>query len=203
MMKQMIEQQIIKRGIKDKKVIEAMLKVPRHEFISGELRDAAYDDEPLPIGGGQTISQPFIVAYMTEALGLKGGEKVLEIGAGSGYQTAIIAEIAKEVYSVEIIEHLALKAGKILKKLGYKNISIKTGDGNMGWPEHAPYDAIMVTAAPVEVPGPLMEQLAEGGRMIIPVGDAQQELVLVQKRLGKISQKNLIPVRFVPMKGNA
>jgi protein-L-isoaspartate(D-aspartate) O-methyltransferase len=199
--KKMVEQQIIKRGIKDKKVLEALLKVPRHEFVPAEYKINAYEDRPLPIGEGQTISQPYIVAFMTEILELKGTEKVLEIGTGSGYQAAILAEIVKEVYTIEIIETLGKKAEKKLNEMGYKNIKVKIGDGYKGWNEYAPFDAIIVTAAPKKIPEPLLEQLAEGGRMIIPVGDYFQELIFVKKQNNKISQQSVLPVKFVPMIG--
>jgi protein-L-isoaspartate(D-aspartate) O-methyltransferase len=203
MQKQMIEQQIIHRGIRDERVIEAMLKVPRHEFVPPELSASAYEDNPLPIGAEQTISQPFIVAFMTAALKLKKTDRVLEIGTGSGYQTAVLAEIAGHVYTVEIIEELAVKAAQRLRRLGCENITAKTGDGSLGWPEHAPYNAIIVTAAAAEIPGPLLDQLAEHGRMVMPVGDVSQELVLAEKNGNKISRKNLLSVRFVEMTGRA
>ncbi|MGB9765080.1 MAG: protein-L-isoaspartate(D-aspartate) O-methyltransferase [Candidatus Saccharicenans sp.] len=197
--KKMVELQIIKRGIKDKKVLEAMNRVPRHLFVPEEMRDLAYSDEPLPIGEGQTISQPFIVAYMTEALKLSGGEKVLEIGTGSGYQTAILAEIVHEVYTVELLSVLSERAQEILKELGYKNIKFLIGDGSRGWPEYAPYDAILVSAAPATVPRALIEQLKINGRMIIPVGTDFQELVLVTRKKDSWLEERLIGVRFVPL----
>jgi len=197
---EMVEKQIIARGVKNEKVIEAMKKVPRHLFVPEEYRHLAYTDGPLPIGYDQTISQPYIVAYMTEVLDLKENEKVLEIGTGSGYQAAILAEICKEVYTIEIIEDLANSAKKTLKELGYNNIYIKIGDGYKGWPEKAPFDAIIVTCSPTNIPKPLIEQLAENGRMIIPVGEwYNQQLVLLRKKNGKMIKENLIPVRFVPM----
>lgn len=197
---EMVEKQIIARGVKNEKVIEAMKKVPRHLFVPEEYRHLAYNDGPLPIGYDQTISQPYIVAYMTEVLDLKGNEKVLEIGTGSGYQAAILGEICKEVYTIEIVEELANRAKKILEDLGYKNIFIKIGDGYKGWPEKAPFDAIIVTCSPTNIPKPLIEQLAENGRMIIPVGEwYNQQLVLLRKKNGKMVRENLIPVRFVPM----
>lgn len=199
----MVEKQIKARGVKDKKVLDAMLKVERHKFVPEKIRKYAYEDYPLPIGEGQTISQPYIVAFMTEQLSLKGKEKVLEIGTGSGYQAAILAEICKEVYSIEIIPSLAIQAEKLLKELKYKNIKIKIGDGFLGWEEYSPFDAIIVTCAPKEIPKPLIDQLAEGGRMIIPVGEYFQDLILVKKTKGKISKKKVLPVRFVPMKGIA
>jgi len=195
----MVEEQIIARGVKDKKVIEVMKKVPRHLFVPEEYRQYSYEDEPLPIGEGQTISQPYIVAYMTEVLELKEDDKVLEIGTGSGYQTAILAEIVKEVYTVEIIESLSKRAQKVLKELGYKNIHFKVGDGTYGWKEYSPYNAILVTAAPSKIPESLQNQLDEGGRMIIPVGSFFQELVLVVRQKNKFKKKKLIPVRFVPL----
>jgi len=198
---EMVRSQIASRGITDQKVLEAFRKVPRHMFVPQDYRRFSYADQPLPIGEGQTISQPYIVAYMTEILNLKPGEKVLEIGTGSGYQAAILAETEAGVYSIEVIEPLALRAKNILDNLGYKNIFLKTGDGYLGWAEHAPFDAIMVTCSPTKIPEPLIEQLAEGGRMIIPVGRQQgiQYLYLLEKRNGKIRQRNVMPVRFVPM----
>ncbi|MCM8800265.1 MAG: protein-L-isoaspartate(D-aspartate) O-methyltransferase [Candidatus Omnitrophica bacterium] len=197
--KNMVKTQIEARGIKDRKVLEAMLKVERHKFVPEELKAFSYDDGPLPIGEGQTISQPYIVALMTELLELKGDEKVLEIGTGSGYQAAILAELAKEVYTIEIIEVLAEKAKKVLKELGYKNIYVRVGDGYLGWPEKAPFDAIIVTCAPSQIPKALIEQLKEGGRLVIPVGDFFQNLKLVIKRKNKIYIKDILPVAFVPM----
>ena len=200
--KRMVEDQIKARGIKDKKVIEAMLKVPRHLFIPKKYRDEAYDDHPVPIGYGQTISQPYIVAFMTEALGLKGDEKVLEIGTGSGYQAAILAEIVKEVYTIEIIRPLAERAKKTLKFLGYKNVKVFVGDGYRGLPKFAPFDAIIITAAAPFIPEPLKKQLKINGRMILPLGRTFQDLVLVT-RYGKnnFMITKLLPVIFVPMTG--
>lgn len=196
----MVEEQIIARGIKDERLIAALLKVERHEFVPARLRNFAYNDHPLPIGYGQTISQPYIVALMTELLQLKGKEKVLEIGTGSGYQAAILAELAKEVYTIEIIAKLAERAEKILKRLGYENIKIKVGDGYLGWPQYAPFDCIIVTCAPDEIPQPLLDQLKPGGRMVIPVGSTYQYLKLVRKKEnGKIEVEDIIAVRFVPM----
>lgn len=195
----MVEEQIIARGIRDERVIQAMLKVERDQFVPENLRQFAYEDRPLPIGYGQTISQPYIVALMTSLLGLKGDEKVLEIGTGSGYQAAILAELTKEVYTIEIIPQLAKQAESRLKKLGYKNVKVKCGDGFEGWPEYAPFDCIIVTCAPEEIPPLLIQQLKEGGRMVIPVGKFWQELKLVVKENGKIKVKDIIPVRFVPM----
>jgi len=200
--RKMVEEQIIARGIKDKKVISAFLKVPREEFVPEDLRKYAYIDSPLSIGEGQTISQPYIVALMTEALKLKGGEKVLEIGTGSGYQSAILAEIGCEVYSVERIESLAKKAENILRKLGY-NVKIKIGDGTLGWEEYSPYDRIIVTAAGPKIPDTLLFQLSENeGRLIMPVGDRFfQDLILVIKRGKEIEKINLGGCQFVPLIG--
>jgi len=196
----MVESQIKERGIKNQEVLNAMLKVERHLFVPAEIAAQAYTDNPLPIGEGQTISQPYIVALMTEVLDLTETSKVLEIGTGSGYQAAVLAEICDSVYSIEIFESLASKARDLLKILGYKNITIKSGDGYAGWKEHSPFDAIIVTCAPTEIPEPLTEQLAEGGKMIIPVGESYaQELVLLEKHNGKIKEKAIVPVRFVLM----
>ncbi len=199
----MVEEQIHNRGVKDERVLAAMRKVPRHLFVPVSEREHAYIDSPLPIGEGQTISQPYIVGLMTELLELKPNDKVLEIGTGSGYQAAILAELSKEVYSIEIIESLALRAKDTLNKLGYKNIEIKVGDGYKGWKEKAPFDAIIVTAAPPDIPPPLLEQLKEGGRMVIPLGEYFQELYVITKKNGEIFKKSIIPVRFVPMTGEA
>jgi len=200
----MVEEQIIKRGIKDREVIRAMLKVPREKFVPPQERGSAYGDFPLPIGYGQTISQPYIVAYMTEQLEVKKGDRVLEIGTGSGYQSAILAEIGCEVYTVELIEELSKRAQRIIKELGYKNVHFKIGDGYQGWKEYAPYDAIIVTAAPPRIPEKLKYQMKIGGRMVIPVGDYYQYLYKIA-RTGKDSWKKerLIGVSFVPMvRGN-
>jgi len=191
------------QGISDLNVLAAMRKVPRHEFVPENYQEAAYQNNPLPIGLDQTISQPYIVAYMTEVLQLTGGEKVLEIGTGSGYQAAILAEIAAEVYSIEILEPLAKNAEQTLRRLGYTNIHIKAGDGYKGWPEHAPFDAIIVTAAPDHVPQPLVQQLKVGGRMVIPVGEWFQNLLMITKNSGGVTEQVDIPVRFVPMTGEA
>lgn len=197
--RRMVEEQIIARGINDSSVIEAMLKVPRHRFVSTHFRDAAYQDRPLPIGYGQTISQPYIVAFMTEALGLKKEDKVLEIGTGSGYQAAILARIVNEVYTIEIIPGLAKGAKRRLGRLGYLNVTVKCGDGYLGWKEKAPFDAIIVTAAPEEIPPKLVEQLKVGGRMVVPIGLFYQELYLITKTEDGIRKEALLPVRFVPM----
>lgn len=187
------------RGIRDPRVLKAMRKVPRDKFVLPEFRDRAYDDGALPIGYDQTISQPYIVAFMTEALQLSGKERVLEIGTGSGYQAAVLAELVPEVYSVELIEPLARRAERTLTELGYRNLKIKVGNGYEGWAEHAPYDAIMVTAAPAEIPPALIDQLGMNGRMIVPVGIGTQDLILVKKTPGGIVKRELLPVRFVPM----
>lgn len=197
--KNMLETQIKARGIKDERLLKAMLKVKRHLFVPAHIQKLAYIDRPLPIGEKQTISQPYIVALMTELLNLDGDDKVLEIGTGSGYQAAILAELAKEVYTVEILEPLAMQAEKTLEDLGYENITIKFGDGYLGWVEYAPFDAIIVTCAPPNIPQPLLEQLAEGGRMVIPVGVHWQELKLLEKLDGRIKTTSVIPVKFVPM----
>jgi protein-L-isoaspartate(D-aspartate) O-methyltransferase len=195
----MTETQIRARGVRDPAVLAAMAKVPRHLFVPEGLRRRAYADEPLPIGEGQTISQPYIVAYMTEALALKGGEKVLEVGTGSGYQTAVLAEIAGTVFTVEIVEMLALRARAALDTLGYSNVRYRIGDGSAGWAEEAPFDAIMVTAAAARMPNKLEDQLAVGGRMIVPVGTDSQELVLVRRGKTGIERDGLLAVRFVPL----
>ena len=197
----MVKTQIRNRGIKDERLLKAMLKVERHRFVPEEYQKFAYSDCPLPIGEEQTISQPYIVALMTELLKLNGDEKVLEIGTGSGYQAAILAELSKEVYTIEILEPLAKQAEKLLKDLGYENITVKCGDGYIGWEEHAPFDAIIVTCAPPYIPQPLIDQLAEGGKMVVPVGTDWQELKLIKKQNGKINVIDTIPVMFVPMTG--
>jgi len=202
MRQKMVETQIEARGVKDPRVLAALLKVERHRFVPEKYLDSAYSDQPLPIGEGQTISQPYIVGLMTELLELDGDEKVLEIGTGSGYQAAILAELAKEVYTIEIIEPLASAARKRLSELGYQNVKVKAGDGYLGWPEAAPFDAIIVTAAPDHIPEPLIEQLKEGGRMVVPVGTYTQELKKIVKRFGKMETIDVIPVLFVPMTGD-
>jgi protein-L-isoaspartate(D-aspartate) O-methyltransferase len=200
----MVEQQIEARGISDPATLAALRTVPRHEFLPIRLRSEAYADYPLPIGHGQTISQPFIVAFMTEAIRPQPDEKILEIGAGSGYQAAILAQMGTQVYTIEIVEPLAEMARQTLERLGYKNARVKSGDGFGGWPEHAPFDAIIVTCAPDKIPAPLVEQLRDGGRMIIPVGSGMnQELVLLRKKGDKIEKQSVLPVRFVPMTGEA
>lgn len=199
----MVRTQLEGRDIRDARVLGAMRKVPRHRFVPADLAGEAYGDSPLPIGLDQTISQPYIVAFMTAELGLKGTEKVLEIGTGSGYQAAVLAEIAREVYTIEIVAELAARARSALDALGYRNIHTRTGDGYAGWKEAAPFDAIMVTAAPDHVPQPLVDQLAAGGRMILPVGRVFQELVVIEKSASGITRRTTIPVRFVPMTGKA
>lgn len=199
----MVREQLQARDVKDARVLAAMRKVPRHKFVLPELADSAYEDGALPLLLGQTISQPYIVGYMTQALSLKGGEKVLEIGTGSGYQAAVLAEIAAEVYSIEILPELAERAQRILQELGYRNVRIRAGDGYQGWPEAAPFDGVIVTAAPDHVPQPLIDQLKPGGRMIIPVGRYEQELILIEKGEKGVTRRSTIPVRFVPMTGRA
>lgn len=197
----MVKYQIQQRGIKDTNVLNAMLKVPRHEFVPERYKSQAYADHPLPIGHGQTISQPYIVALMTELVDIKKGEKALEIGTGSGYQAAILAEIIDSVFTIEIIKELGESAKETLQKLGYKKVNINIADGYYGWKEHAPFDAIIVTAAAEHIPPPLIEQLSENGKMVIPVGHPYQvqNLLLVEKKNGKVTSKNIIPVRFVPL----
>jgi len=197
---EMVSRQIEARGIKDAATLKAMRKVPRHLFVPPGDRSRAYQDGPLPIGYGQTISQPYIVAYMTEIIKPRAGMKVLEIGAGSGYQAAVLAEITDKVYTIEIVKELADQAADRLPRLGYHKVQVKAGDGYHGWPEHGPFDAIVVTAAAEFIPPPLIEQLAEGGRMVIPVGSPfmVQNLMLVEKKDGKVRSKSLMPVRFVP-----
>jgi len=197
----MVESQIEARGIKAPAVLAAMRKVPRHRFVRPAAVNLAYGDHPLKIGAEQTISQPYIVAYMTEAADIGPGDKVLEIGTGSGYQAAILGEIAREVYTIEIIPELAEGARTILAELGYKNVDVKTGNGYLGWPEHAPFDAIVVTAAPEEVPQALVDQLAPGGTMVIPVGTASQDMMIIQRTERGVIERRTIPVRFVPMTG--
>ncbi len=196
----MVRQQIQARGISNRTILDAFRKVPRHEFVLPEYSAHSYNDSPLPLTDGQTISQPYVVAFMTDALDLKPTDKVLEIGTGSGYQAAILGELCDSVFTIEIFETLGEKAESVLVELGYKNIFTKIGDGYQGWPEHAPFDAIIVTCSPTHVPQALKNQLAEGGRMIIPVGEGRlQFLVLLEKKRGKIKEKNVLPVRFVPM----
>jgi protein-L-isoaspartate(D-aspartate) O-methyltransferase len=198
----MVQQQLMTRGINDARVLAAMAKVPREEFVGPDSRAATYEDGPLPIGYGQTISQPYVVAFMTQQLRLSSGDRVLEIGTGSGYQAAVLAELAAHVYSIEIVEPLAKTAETTLQRLGYKNVHVKVGDGYKGWPELAPFDMIIVTCAPDHVPQQLTDQLKDGGRMIIPVGNRfAQELYLLEKKNGQLKESVTLPVRFVPMVG--
>jgi protein-L-isoaspartate(D-aspartate) O-methyltransferase len=200
----MVEEQLKARGrdITNARVLKAMAEIPRHEFVSESHRQQAYEDHPLPIGHGQTISQPFIVAYMTEQLDPQPNQKILEIGTGSGYQAAVLAKLVAAVYSIEIVEPLARRAAADLQRLGFSNVHVKPGDGYEGWPEQAPFDAIIVTCAPTRVPKPLTEQLKDGGRMIIPVGELHdQMLYLFRKRGDRLEQQAVLPVRFVPMTG--
>ncbi len=195
----MIEKQIIERGIKDKRILEAMSSVPRELFVPKDLQQRAYEDSPLPIGYGQTISQPFIVAFMTEAAMLEPNAKVLEIGTGCGYQAAILSKLCKKVYTIEVIKPLGKEAKRRLKALNYNNVYVLIGDGYEGYTNAAPFDAIIVTAAPQNIPQALINQLKNGGRMIIPVGTLNQELIRISKINGAIKKENLLPVRFVPM----
>ena len=199
----MVSQQIVRRGVKNPAVLEAMRRIPRHKFVPDSYLEEAYEDHPLPIGHGQTISQPYIVAFMTEALELNREEKVLEIGTGSGYQAAVLAELAAEVFTIEIVEPLATQAAGTLRELGYHNVNVRAGDGYQGWPEEAPFDAIILTAAPDHVPQPLIDQLAVGGRMILPVGSFSQQLILFRRTEAGLERTNLLPVSFVPMTGEA
>ncbi len=198
----MVTEQIISRGVTDQSTLQAMRKVPRHLFIPKEYESEAYDDYPLPIGYGQTISQPYIVAYMTEVAEPDHSKTALEVGTGSGYQAAVLAETVKSVYSIEIVPELAMESEERLKKLGYKNITVKYGDGYNGWKEFSPFDIIIVTAAAEQIPQPLIDQLAENGRLVIPVGAplAVQELILLIKKDGKIEKRRMTFVRFVPFK---
>ena len=198
----MVKEQIEDRGVRDSATLAAMRKVPRHSFVSSNMVSNAYDDRPLPIGHGQTISQPYIVGYMTEIIKPKAGQKVLEIGTGSGYQAAVLAEIVSKVYTIEIVDELGKQATTRLRNLGYKNIEVKIADGYYGWKEHAPFDAIVVTAAAEFIPTPLKEQLKDGGVMIIPVGSPYmtQQLMLIEKTGNKFRTSNKLPVRFVPFK---
>jgi protein-L-isoaspartate(D-aspartate) O-methyltransferase len=199
----MVKEQIEDRGIKDKATLASMRKTPRHLFVPADQADQAYEDHPIPIGHGQTISQPYVVAYMTEIIKVNSESRVLEVGTGSGYQAAILSAIVKNVYTIEIVEPLGKAARERLSKLNYKNVQVKTGDGFYGWKEHAPFDAIVVTAAAEHIPPPLIEQLKEGGRMIIPVGSPfmVQQLMLVEKsKAGKVRTTSLMPVMFVPFK---
>jgi protein-L-isoaspartate(D-aspartate) O-methyltransferase len=197
----MVDEQIVARDIKSPRVLDAMRKVPRHEFVPEAWRTGAYEDTPLPIGYDQTISQPYIVAYMSEALELERTHRVLEIGTGSGYQAAILGELAKEVFTIEIVEPLAVRARATLAKLGYNNVHVRAGNGYLGWPEEAPFDRVMVTAAPNEVPPALIDQLKVGGIMAIPVGSGVQELKILRRTASGVETLRTLPVRFVPMTG--
>jgi protein-L-isoaspartate(D-aspartate) O-methyltransferase len=200
----MVSRQIASRGIRDPRVLAAMERVPRHAFVPASECEAAYEDRPLPIGAGQTISQPYIVALMSEALCLGGTERVLEIGTGSGYQTAVLAALAGQVYSLEIVPELASRAALALRSLGAANVELRVGDGTTGWPEAAPFAGILVTAAPLQVPPVLLEQLASGGRLVLPVGpEDDQQLVCIQRSASGYHRRTLAPVRFVPMTGAA
>ncbi len=195
----MVKTQIEDRGVRDEDVLRAMREVARHKFVPGHHHASAYEDHPLPIGHGQTISQPYIVALMTELCDLQGDEKVLEIGTGSGYQAAILSLLAKSVFSIEIVEPLGKSARLKLKELGYDNVQVRIGDGYGGWPDEAPFDVIILTAAPPSIPQSLIDQLAEGGILVAPVGDYAQELVTLTKRNGNVTRKTVTYVRFVPM----
>lgn len=200
----MVHKQIEARGIRDPRVLEAMRTVPRHRFVPLSERAHAYEDRPLPIGRGQTISQPYIVALMTELAEVQPGDDVLEVGTGSGYQAAVVAQMGARVYSIEIVEPLAKRAQKLLDELGYgRRVDVRAGDGYGGWPEHAPFDAILVTAAPPKVPEPLKRQLAVGGRLVIPVGEHFQSLLRITRTKEGFREESVIPVRFVPMTGKA
>ena len=190
-------------AVADTLVLQAMAEIPRHEFVPPTLRSMAYQDRPLPIGEDQTISQPYIVAFMTQALELEAADRVLEIGTGSGYQAAVLARLVEHVYTIEIIPSLGDSARQVLRRQGHNNVTVRVGDGYVGWPSKAPFDAIMVTAAPDHVPPALVEQLAEGGHLVLPVGDYYQELLRVTKREGEVHTESLLPVRFVPMTGQA
>jgi protein-L-isoaspartate(D-aspartate) O-methyltransferase len=197
----MVEEQLKARQIGDAEVLAAMARVQRHLFVPDNMRRYAYDDGPLPIGQGQTISQPYIVAYMTEALQLRPEHVVLEIGTGSGYQAAVLAELTRQVYTIEIVAALADRARRTLAQAGYRNVEVRTGNGYGGWPERAPFPRIIVTAAPPEIPQALVDQLAVGGIMVVPVGTSYQEMVIITKTAAGVAQKRTIPVRFVPMVG--
>lgn len=197
----MVDEQIQARGITDERVLAAMREVPRHEFVPPRWRDRAYEDRPLPIGEDQTISQPYIVALMTELAAPTPASRVLEVGTGSGYQAAVLAEITKEVFTIEIIEALATRAASTLKRLGYASVQVRHGDGYRGWPEVAPFDAILVTASAPQVPAPLLEQLAEGGRLVIPIGGRMQQLQVYRRTPDGIEAESVVPVAFVPMTG--
>jgi protein-L-isoaspartate(D-aspartate) O-methyltransferase len=198
----MIDRQVRARGVHDPRVLSALARVPRERFISEELRSEAYEDRPLPIGFGQTISQPYIVGYMTEALQVDATHRVLEVGTGCGYQTAVLAELARDVYSIELIDALAERARRTLEQLNYTNVHVRAGDGYAGWPELAPFDRILAAAAAPDVPAALIDQLADGGILVIPVGVTEQELHVLQKHGGRMELLSTLPVRFVPMVRN-
>ena len=200
---QLVEEQLAARDIADPVVLRAMQQVPRHLFVPERLREYAYTDQPLPIGEDQTISQPYIVAFMSQALQLQKNDKVLEIGTGSGYQAAVLAEIVEQVYTIEIVPALARKARQRLAEMRYDNVDVRLGDGYLGWPEQAPFDAIIVTAAPDHIPPALVEQLRDGGRLVLPLGDKNQQLVRIIRQGGENIVEDLLPVRFVPMTGKA
>ena len=199
----MVESQIRARGVRDKLVLQALEKVQRHLFVPNSQQDQAYGDFPLPIGHGQTISQPYIVALMSELLEIRPGCRVLEIGTGSGYQAAVLDEMGARVWSIEIVAPLAAEADSLLKRLGYHDVTVRAGDGYNGWPGEAPFDGIILTAAPVRTPQPLLDQLAEGGRLVVPEGRYFQDLVVYRKQGGRVTRQEIIPVRFVPMTGQA
>ncbi len=200
--KRMVQEQLIARGIKKSNVLDAFYKVPRHKFVPPELLESAYNDYPLPIGEGQTISQPYIVALMTESLDLKEEERVLEIGTGSGYQTAILAELSKEVYTIERLQGLAENSQRLILDLGYKNVKIKSGDGTLGWPEFSPFDKIIITAATIKVPEQSIEQLKEGGRIVVPLGGAFSQILTVLDKIdGHLESQGICGCMFVPLIG--
>lgn len=202
---QMIETQLASRDIDDPQVLKAMREVERHRFVPPDLRDQAYEDRPLPIGFGQTISQPYIVAFMTQILQLKKTDRVLEIGTGSGYQAAVLSRLVDQVYTIEIVPQLAERSRRALAVSEYDNVHVRSGDGYQGWEEQSPFDAIIVTCAPDQIPQPLVDQLADGGRMIIPVGEPNgaQQLILLEKESGELKRRAVLPVRFVPMTGQS
>lgn len=199
--RRMVDEQLRGRDIDDPAVLAAMALVAREQFVPSEVRSLAYQDGPLPIGSGQTISQPYIVAIMSQLLHLKAGDKILEIGTGSGYQAAVLAQMEARVYSIEILPELSRQAEKNLLAVGEKRVKLRVGDGYLGWPEEAPFQGIVLTAAPPRVPAPLIEQLAEGGRLVLPLGRLDQELVVIEKRGGQVRRQEVFPVRFVPMTG--